>query len=648
MPEPSPKPDLSAVRADLEHMVRRWGELDEPCLFELRAFKEGTQPHTAKFSPDWIEDAVEWAASMNALGRNIYVVRNPIRQDCSGSASDEDIVASFYLWADCDDERATGNVSRFDGPKWTNSVTTGTVPHQRVHAYWELEEPCTDLEEWREMQSQIAQHFGSDRAVINPSRIMRLGGTVSHPAKNKQEKGYVPEVCILRTEYEDARAPVTFDQMRRVFGAQSAQASILAINTGAFAKKHTEDYADALRRARTDGEKHTGVRDLTASLAGAGVPQAMCEAIIRESCPVWDHNVDTLIRSAYQRFYREPERVAEQAQSITDFRLQSSSEFLADLRAPSYVVDGVLGEGRCHSLTGFAGHGKTTLALHLAISVATGGLFGGRECAKGSVAILAGENPDNVKWQFAAAIRAAGVNVENLPIHFLSGHFLLSQFESDLKAELSKHHDLRLVITDSLQAFFEGENDNGNVEMIEAARRFRALSELPQKPASIVIAHPAGKRPDRENIVPRGGSAFGNELDGNFTVWAEPDGTQIFHHSEKHRGAPFEPINFVMEEREFEDLVDSKGTPLKLKFCRQQLQLEQMNAAKKRDDADRRIIEILDGDPKATVRSVAEKLRMSRSAAGRQIQKMQDDKLIKKKARKWVITTEGREYYEDV
>ena len=63
------------------------------------------------------------------------------------------------------------------------------------------------------------------------------------------------------------------------------------------------DYTDILQRARTDGEKHTGVRDLCASLAGSGVPVAMAEAIVRNACPVWDEGVEKLLSTAYEKFF---------------------------------------------------------------------------------------------------------------------------------------------------------------------------------------------------------------------------------------------------------------------------------------------------------------------------------------------------------
>ena len=218
VPEPKLTADKAAIRQDLQNMTARWAELGQPVMIEIRAFAEHKQPQVARFAPDWMDEAVEWCAAMNDLSFNTYAVRNPVKATVSGTgAKDTDIAGAFYLWADCDDAAAAANVRNFVGPKWSFTVITGTIPSTRVHVYWELTEPCTDLAAWREMQISIAATFNSDRAVINPSRIMRIGGTVSYPFQQKRERGYVPELCAIRTVYDDGRGPVTLDRMAQLF-----------------------------------------------------------------------------------------------------------------------------------------------------------------------------------------------------------------------------------------------------------------------------------------------------------------------------------------------------------------------------------------------------------------------------------------------
>lgn len=287
-------PDQDAIRADLEFMTRRWGELPKPAKLELRSFggRDG-KPHWAQFVPSRIGEAVEWAVAENAAGRNVYAVRNPIRMDQSGSASDADIMAAFFCWADCDDTIATGNVRKFSGPKWTAAVTTGRVPDARVHLYFELAEPVYNLAAWRGLQTAIAAHLQSDSTVVNPSRIMRVGGTITYPDQRKAARGYISEQCTLRTEYEDDREPIEFERLLRVFppverpsgdgvhidtGPQPMdreRARIQALSGDHWHKAVVSLVGSYVRRGLSDGEIHTLTDPLTT--AGYTVEQTRRE-----------------------------------------------------------------------------------------------------------------------------------------------------------------------------------------------------------------------------------------------------------------------------------------------------------------------------------------------------------------------------------
>ena len=77
-------------------------------------------------------------------------------------------------------------------------VVTGLVPYERRHSYYRLREPCDDLVAWAAVQKLIANKFKTDKTVSNPSRIMRVPGTISFPPKRKQARGYVTEIVTLR------------------------------------------------------------------------------------------------------------------------------------------------------------------------------------------------------------------------------------------------------------------------------------------------------------------------------------------------------------------------------------------------------------------------------------------------------------------
>lgn len=213
----APEPDRETIERHFELQTARWHELGQPLWLELRAIAEGREPHWARFRPDALGEAAEWAASMNRLDRNTYAVQNPVRNTVVGAATDADIVGAVLAFADCDDAGAGERLRAFVGPKPRLGVVSGTTPHWRGHAYWELSEWITDMLRWSDLQRRIAAALGSDPRICNPSRIMRIAGTVSHPAAHKRAKGYVSEVATLRTKFRRPRGPISFEDMQRAF-----------------------------------------------------------------------------------------------------------------------------------------------------------------------------------------------------------------------------------------------------------------------------------------------------------------------------------------------------------------------------------------------------------------------------------------------
>jgi hypothetical protein len=67
---------------------------------------------------------------------------------------------------------------------------------------------------------------------------------------------------------------------------------------------------------------------------------------------------------------------------------------------------------------------------------------------------------------------------------------------------------------------------------------------MPGRPAVLVATHPT-KHADETNLLPRGGGAFLNEVDGNLCRWADAEqaGTSL-HWQGKFRGMTFIPIQF--------------------------------------------------------------------------------------------------------
>ena len=98
----------------------------------------------------------------------------------------------------------------------------------------------------------------------------------------------------------------------------------------------------------------------------------------------------------------------------------------------------------------------------------------------------------------------------------MPGVYKLSEIGDRVCQELAHIHDLALIIVDTSAAYYEGDDENNNVQAGEHARRLRRLVRFNGGPTVLVCCHPV-KNAGGDNLLPRGGGAFLNEVDGNLT-----------------------------------------------------------------------------------------------------------------------------------
>ena len=187
---------ISQITADWSNIPSQVGGFEVRCLAENRSVVS----HFFKLNA--ANEAVDLALRMNANKLNIYMTINPVNLDAkikSGkSAKDRDILRAQYSFADADDLQGINGLNELSKILEPDIiVTTGTSPHERRHAYWRLIEPCYDLPSWTQRQKQLADQFNTDKAIVNPSRIMRVAGTISFPSTAKLAKGYIPELVTM-------------------------------------------------------------------------------------------------------------------------------------------------------------------------------------------------------------------------------------------------------------------------------------------------------------------------------------------------------------------------------------------------------------------------------------------------------------------
>lgn len=237
--------------------------------------------------------------------------------------------------------------------------------------------------------------------------------------------------------------------------------------------------------------------------------------------------------------------------------IQSSREFVANFVAPSFLIDGVIQKQNVYALTAAPGTGKTAIALRISAHVALGRKLGDRDVERGRVLYFAAENYVDVQARLIAMAEHCGFDVNAIDIYFVAGTSKLSEIAVRVTAEAQAIGDLTLVIVDTSAATFEGSDENSNVDGLIHAKRMRSLTELRGKPTVVVLCHPV-KSATNDNLLPRGGSAFFGEIDGNLCA-RKSDSAVEMHWFGKIRGMDFAPIAFRLDTVVAERLKDARG-----------------------------------------------------------------------------------------
>ena len=501
--EMAPKSEI--IKQFISQITEKWNEVGQP-LLEIRSISTNGSTNAARFRLDQINEAVEHAEAMNKAKANIYMCINPVDPispiPAGKAAKDTDIMAAFYCFADADTKGAMENIMSFAGPKFTMSVKTGTTPFARGHAYWELEEPCQNMDAWRDVQKAIAASLQTDPAVINPSRIMRVAGTVSWPNQKKQDKGYVPELVTMRTEFSTDRDPQPMERMMRAFPkADTKPASTISIDLG----QQAMDRQLVTQNVLAGDDWHINMVRLVGSYVTKGLSDEEIHAIT-DSFTLAGYTVDDTrnevqkaIDGARNKGWTPPpdpvqERMEQQNTALADKDEQSwptpYNMFNALTLPKREWVYGYDYIKKYISVTASAGGiGKTSAIIVEAIAIATGkDLLGVNVKEQTNVWIINLEDPiSEMQMRTIAAMQHYNIKPEEIKGRlFMDGEDTMQitlAAESrdglitndDLLAHITrkvKENNIGVIILDPfVSAHLVNENNNGSIQAVVAMLR---------------------------------------------------------------------------------------------------------------------------------------------------------------------------------
>ncbi len=360
---------------------------------------------------------------------------------------------------------------------------------------WRLESPERDADVCRARNLALALALGGDRTVVNPSRVLRLGGSIAWPAK--------PGRVLERTEFhlfDDDRPKVYLgEQLARAFPPQPAAApkpddlaaegtrpstaatpglrigsefdgvSVDACLAAVRAGDHWHDNLVRLTghwiaRGWSDAEILTAAQALT--LAGYTVDQTRREVApmiaggrAKWNIPNPEHALKDVVRTEVR---------------ITDW---TADRYAGEPKPLHWLCTGTIPLGMPGMLAAMGGLGKSFLALDLALQIAAGvagleqpkAILGGRLAVDGSAVILTAEDsfdaihrrlnridPENRRMRRPERLMVVPLADAGGPRPLIASdgnNLLRTPFFADLKRQLIAIGDLRVVVIDPLQAF---------------------------------------------------------------------------------------------------------------------------------------------------------------------------------------------------
>jgi hypothetical protein len=335
-------------------------------------------------------------------------------------------------------------------------------------------------------------------------------------------------------------------------------------------------------------------------------------------------------------------------------RVLSFREFTDGFVAPDYLVDGVIQKRYLYSTTALTGHGKTAVALLLAFAIASGTGFAGHDVEQGRVLFLAGENPDDVCARCLIMADLLGVDRDSLPLDIVRHPFNVKTCYDIVQAQLADRK-AALVVVDTAASFFTGTDENSNVEQGRFARQLRNLTKWPGGPCVLVTSHPT-KAARKDSLVPRGGGAFLNEVDGNLTLWSADKEITELSWQGKLRGPGFEPMTFRLQGGLTSETVkDSKGRLIPSVVAEHMSEDDVRDQTKATRSDEDNLIETIHLNPRATLAEWATYSgwtfangKPAKSKVQRTLERLKIDGLAKPYRGTWKLTDAGRKEAERI
>ncbi|MGE3769496.1 MAG: AAA family ATPase [Bdellovibrionales bacterium] len=412
------KPNKEQMLAHVQHL---FGDCTKDGLIELAwtgpRGEDRDVRHCEMFDITELDELVDRAFLINSFhGQNVYIgaaVRKPDTKKGVRS-NDADALLLPALYVDLDDEGvAEAAIEKIKNIKPTLIVTTGHVPNLRQQLWWKLDEAVTDFSKSISQIKAITAILNGDVTIYNPSRVMRLAGSIAYPKK----PGRIAEKTSLEQVHQYPFAfeafahvfPIVFEQRLPETPSQKISPTL---NLPDAAGVRVED---CLRDLHSPGGWHKNVLRLTAHWVRAGLSDT--EILLFSSALTLPHyavqqtyrELQTMIRGA-----REKWAIPDPMNTVPDGWENTPliATFLDDLPVAmipkrQWILGTSLLIDYLSVLIAPPGVGKSTLCIAQAVAIITGKEITGQAVHRtGKVWIYNNEDEsDELKRRLAAVLQ---------------------------------------------------------------------------------------------------------------------------------------------------------------------------------------------------------------------------------------------------
>jgi hypothetical protein len=344
---------------------------------------------------------------------------------------------------------------------------------------------------------------------------------------------------------------------------------------------------------------------------------------------------------------------------VTPRIVQTLPEFLASFEPPDYLIDGLLQRHYFYAITAKTAAGKTAVALLISALVANpkvGQKLGPHDVEHGRVIYVTRENPTDVRMRLIGMAAKMGFEPADLARTFLVIDSV-DNLEKDMeriRREVATFGEVVLVILDTSVALFQGDDENDAKQMLDHAHTQRKLCDLPGRPTVIALCHPPKAANSPEQLLPRGGGSYLNELDGNLTLWAHDDRLTDLYWTGKLRGADFQKITFRLPTIMTTQLMDKKGRVLPTVMAEIVTDAEIAEVEEKSSFQETRLMRSMLDKPDASLAEWARACgwmlagkgghpgQLNKALVQRVLGRLLKDKLIAKEGRKYALNKHGK------